>query len=502
MKSGSTGKKGKYEIVGVVLWLVFWLAACVPTSEPIAIGPTRPSATAVSPTTTPVISPTITNPITTTALLARWDTGTSRYEIRPVDATTGQDVPGYTPLPLAGERTYTPQSILSANGRTLAAIETNGETCEASGGGSACRARATGLRLVDVAIWQGVTANLSGEGWVGPMAFSPDGSRLALAYHHENSSLILLFHAASGIQLGRHFFPYSFRPTLMAFTDDGSLVLAGAADGEKRGITPPGPFTVLLLDGVTLAEQWALALPEVVSGSWCTAVCDGPHDQQRTESWQPGVVAAPGGRALYIVHANEDKLTTVDLPGRTAHTTAIQPAQTWLERLLALTAETAVAKSMGDGAYKQVALSADGRRLYILGERWQVVTDAQGQPVQQQESLGVQVVDVSDGRLLQTKETPANRLRLTPDGAYLLLDGWDDNGRWFEVWNATTLVMVTRLEGLEITAVPLLNSEGGYALLAGNNVGHQIYLRLMVAPYFKCAPVWTADDPIIWLAGW
>lgn len=501
MKSGSTGKKGKYEIVGVVLWLVFWLAACVPTSEPIAIGPTRLAATAVSPTSTSAIVPTITTPITTTALLARWDTGTSRYEIRPVDATTGQDVPGYTPLPLAGERTYTPQSILSANGRTLAAIETNGETCEASGGGSACRARATGLRLVDVAIWQGVTANLSGEGWVGPMAFSPDGSRLALAYHHENSSLILLFHAASGIQLGRYFFPHPFQPTLMAFTDDGSLVLAGAADGEKRGITPPGPFTVLLLDGVTLAEQWTLDLPEVVSGSWCTAVCDGPHEQQQTESWQPGVVAAPDGRALYIVHADEDKLTTVDLHGRTAHTTAIQSPQSWLERLLALTADTAQAKTLMNGGIKSAALSPDGQRLFVLANSWQIVPDAAGVLHQERQSGGLQVVNVADGRLLQTKETPANRLRLTPDGAYLLLDGWDDNGRWFEVWNATTLVMVTRLEGLEITAVPLLNGEGGYALLAGNNVGHQIYLRLMVAPYFKCAPVWSADGPITWMAG-
>ncbi|HUM70129.1 MAG TPA: hypothetical protein PLK31_14940, partial [Chloroflexota bacterium] len=130
-----------------------------------------------------------------------------------------------------------------------------------------------------------------------------------------------------------------------------------------------------------------------------------------------------------------------------------------------------------------------------------VAADAQGQPVQQQELLGVQVIDVTNGRLLQTKESPASRLRLTPDGAYLLLDGWEDNGRWFEVWDARTLVLVTRLEQLEITTVPLLNSAGGYALLAGNAVGHQIYLRLMVAPYFKCAPVWTADGPIVWIAG-
>lgn len=496
MKLLSIVNNSRNVMAGLVLWLVFWLAACVPTSAPIAIEPTRLSVTAGA-TTTPILSPTATTPITTTALLARWNTADGRYDMRPVDATTGQDVPGYSILPLTGDNTYALQTALSADGRTLAAIESNGEICEASGGGSACRARAAGLQLVDVVAWQGVTAVLPGTGWVGPMQFNPHGSLLALAHHEGSGSQLLLFDTASGAQLGQQ--PIPFRPTLMAFTDDGSLVLAGAAEGELRGVTPPGPFTVLLLDGDTLAEQWRLALPDMVNGSWCTAVCDGPHEQQQTESWQPGVVAAPDGRALYIVHANEDKLTTVDLYGRTAHTIPIQPEQSWLERLLALTAETAAAKSLMSGDHKTAAVSPDGQRLYVMSNFWYVEADAHGQMVQRREAGGVQVVEVADGRLLQTKEVDADRLRLTPDGNYLLLDGWDEDKRWFEVWDANTLVMITRLEELEITAVPLLN--GGYALLAGNTDGFQIYLRLMVAPYFKCAPVWAADGPIVWMAG-
>ncbi len=498
MKLLSIWNKGKTIIIGLGVLGLLWLAACVPTSEPIAIGGTRAPATAVPvPTATPL--PTVTNPITTTALLAQWNMAVNQYEIRPVDATTGRDVPGYTPLPLAGDRTYTPQSVLSADGRTLAAIETNGQVCEASSGGSACRARAAGLQLVDVERWQGVTAVLPGTGWVEPMVFNADGRQLALAYHDETSSQLLLFDTASGTQLGQQSVP--FRPTLMAFTDDGSLALAGAADGEVRGVTPPGPFTVLLLDGAVLTEQWSLALPDVVSGNWCTAVCDGPHEEQQTEMWQPGVVAAPDGRALYIVHAHEDKLTTVDLHGRTAHTVNIQPAQSWRERLLALTADTAEAKTLMNGGIKSAVLSPDGQRLFVLANLWQIVPDAAGVLHQERQFGGLQVVSVADGRLLETREVYAERLRLTPDGLYLLLDGWDEESRWFEVWNADTLEMVTRLEELEITAVPLLNSNEGYALLAGNTDGYQIYLRLMVAPYFKCAPVWTADGPIVWMAG-
>ncbi|HUM71112.1 MAG TPA: hypothetical protein PLK31_19955, partial [Chloroflexota bacterium] len=65
MKLLSIWNKGKTIIIGLGALGLVWLAACVPTSEPIAIGPTRLAATAVQTTATPVIVPTITNPITT-----------------------------------------------------------------------------------------------------------------------------------------------------------------------------------------------------------------------------------------------------------------------------------------------------------------------------------------------------------------------------------------------------------------------------------------------------
>jgi DNA-binding beta-propeller fold protein YncE len=478
---------------GLVLLVLWLLMGCVPTSKVITIADTRIPATA-----TATAPPTPTEAKTAApALLVRWNSGDGRYELQPVDATTGQAIPGYIPLPLGGDRQYALQTALSADGRHLAAIESNGQACESNAGGTACRARADSLHLVDVAGWERVTAALPGDGWVSPLLFSPDGTRLALAYHNEAASLLMLFDAVTGIQQGQQSIP--FRPTLMTFTDDGSLVVAGAAEGEKRGVTEPGPFTVQLLDGATLAEQWTQTLPEIMSGSWCTAECDGSPEQWRTESWQPAVVASPDGRYLYIVHANEDKLTTVDLDGRAVSTVPIQAAQSWLERLFALTAGTAAAKMLGDGASKSAVLSPDGQRLYVVGNSWYIDADDEGQPVQQGEFLGLQAVNTADGQLLQTKETTAEKLRITPDGAYLLLDGWDENGRWLEVWNAVTLENITRLEDREVTAVPLL--DGGYALLASTTGGQQLYLSLMSPPRFKCAPVWIADGPIIWIAG-
>ncbi|NJN54388.1 MAG: hypothetical protein HC804_06315 [Anaerolineae bacterium] len=478
-------------VAGVCLMAMWLLMGCVPTSEPVTVAETRLPVTAVAPTTAQ--SP---------ALLAQWNESSDTYDIRLVDATTGVQLPGYDALPLAGNELYMLQTAWAADGRTLAAVAAaDGPACESESGGTACRARAAALHLVDTKSWQSVIADLPDDGWVSTLLFNATGTQLAVAHHTENESQLLLFDAVTGGQLAQQ--PIPFRPTLIAFADDGSLVLAGADEGENRGVTKPGPFTVQVRDGITLAEQWSQTLPEIVHGNWCTANCEGEHTQRQTQSWQPGVVAAPDGRFLYIVHADDDMLTTVDLHGRTVQTRHIQAAQSWLERLLARTAQTAVAKSLGDGAYKTAVLAPDGSRLYAVGFSWHIESVDGAEPEHQTEYLGLQVVDPVDGRLLASKETSAERLRLTPDGAYLLLDGWETDGRadglWFEVWDAVSLELITRLEDRQVTAVPLL--DGGYVLLASTADGQQLYLSLMSPPRFKCAPIWTADSSAFWIAG-
>ncbi len=492
MKLRFVCKKMENWLTGFVLLVLLVMVACVPTAEPITVAGTRVVATAV-PTEVPPTAVARLAP----ALLAQWHAGERQYKIRPVDATTGRDTPGYAPLSVGGTQMYELQTALSADGRMLAAIESNGQACESQAGGSACRARADALHLVDVEAWQSVVVALPGEGWAWPLLFSPDHTRLALAVHNQESSQVLLFDTTTGVQLGQQ--SISFRPTMMIFTAGGSLALAGAPEGENRGVTAPGPFAVQRLDGASLAVQWDQTLPEIVSGSWCTAACDGEHSGRRTTAWQPGVAASPDGRFLYIVHADADQLTTIDQDDGSVHSVPIQAGQSWLERLLTLTASPVAAKSLGDGAHKSVVVSADGRYLYVVGERWAVEETAEGEPMYHQDSLGLQVVDTTDGRLLETKETLAALIRLTPDGAYLVLDGWTEEGRWMEVWKTAGLEMVTRLEDRQVTTVPLL--DGSYALLASSANGHQLFLSLMPPPFFKCAPTWMADGPIVWVAG-
>src|SRR5205814_2545129 len=140
-----------------------------------------------------------------------------------------------------GEDTmFMPPYAFSADGTKLAAVAARGNSCESVGGGTACRARADVLHLIDLRAWREVTAPLPGRGWVWPLAFSPDAARLALAYHEQASSALLLFDVGTGQLLTQR--ALDFQPSLVEYTGDGAvLVVYGAPLGAVPGVSKPGP---------------------------------------------------------------------------------------------------------------------------------------------------------------------------------------------------------------------------------------------------------------------
>ena len=459
-------------------------ALTTPIDEPVAVSMNEP---ATQPTAVPLADNAV--------LLLQWNREQRQYELRLVNPATGESVGSDAPLSLGGNPMYTLSHTLSTDGRWLAVIESNGQSCESISIGSACRARADALHLVDAELWQVATVALPGTGWAEPLVFSPDNARLALAYHDSETSTLLLFDTTSGKEVAQR--SLDFRPALLTFASNSSLALVGAPEGKKRGISEPGPLRLLLLDGKSLADLWQQPLPEIVSGNWCTEGCGESHEAWRMVAWTPAMSLSPDGRFLHIMHADDNRLTTVDLDSRSVNTASIERAQSWLERLLALTAGTAEAKSLLDGAYKSATLSPDGARLYVVGNAWQIVEDDDGRPMQQLERQGLQVVDPASGYLLETRHTEADRVRMSRDGAYLLLDGWDQNGRWTEIIDAGSLKAVTRLNEWEVTAAP--QSDGGMVLLASRFREQQIEFAIVRPPAFAIEPAWSADPPASWL---
>ena len=67
----------------------------------------------------------------------------------------------------------------------------------------------------------------------------------------------------------------------------------------------------------------------MVSGTWCIENCKESYEYKVFVRWGPAVVLAKDRRLLYIVHADDERITTVDLDTRTVRDTEVRLARSW-----------------------------------------------------------------------------------------------------------------------------------------------------------------------------
>ncbi len=410
-------------------------------------------------------------------------------EIHLVDPATGQDVPGYAPINGLS-------AIVSADSRRLIAIESRGQLCESMSGGTACYASADVLHLLDLQTWREVTTTTTAKGLVSPYVFSPDSTRLALSYQERRSSTLMVLEASTGRLVAQR--ALSLRPSRLSYSQDGAmLVVYGQPLSSDPGMTQADAPRVLLADAATLDVKWEQPLANVVSGSWCLEHCQASHEQQLFASWTPAVVASRDGRRLHIVHADAERLTTVDFDARSVRTVEIRAAQSWFERLLDPTARVAEAKGGENGAHKTAVLSLDGTRLYLLGQTYQATRTAQGNWDTQYETMGLHVVEVASGRRLARYETEAKGIKITPDEVHLLLDDWDGRQWWTEVLDAGSLQRVAHLDKWEVVVARRMN---GQPILLARDPYHQpMPLAVLDPRTFEVIHSWSVDANAWWV---
>ena len=386
------------------------------------------------------------------------------------------------------------------------------ETCEPYAGGTRCRPEGDTLHLVDMPTWRDVTGTLPLQGYVWPLAFSISGARVALVSSGATTSTLVIVDAANGQTLAQR--TLEFPPSQLQFAANGSmLALYGQPEGAPPGEGRPGTPRALLLDAGTLATLWEARLPDIIAGFWCQANCNGPHGEQIYASWTPAVVPAAGGNALYIVHADGDRLTTVDFDARTVRTTAIDGAQSraagqehpvvragrsLLEWLLSLGAGVAEAKGPMVGATKAGVLSPDGKRLYVVGQTLDDRAEAGAEREPVQTPLGLLVVDTATGRRLAWRETQATQIGISHDGATLFMVGWGQDAPWTEAVDAQSLARLALLNGWEARTVPAL--DGREIVVAARPHVGQSRLALLEPGTFKIAAEWqpVVDDMWVW----
>jgi hypothetical protein len=348
-----------------------------------------------------------TSPLATSALLQFCNSAVC--ELRPVDTTTGLMTNGFEPIDLGGYAAYAPSNDLT---QLAVIVYRNNATL-----------RDGSLKFIELATWEVITTTLTFDEAFNAPLFSPDDTRLVVITQepaHWSRNVVHLMDVASGELLAEQ--TLDFYPTDFQFTPDGASLMLFGTGGE--GAMQEIPTTeVALLDAANLERIWQTRVEGLLNGTYMKEGSNDPHDGI---SWQPGAVFARDQPMLYVVHADQDQLTTIDFGAQSISTRAMTKPLSWIERWLMLTARTAYAK-VANGVMKQADLSADGTQIYAVGTRYSA---EEGEFTQT--STGLQVIDLATGRELAHIDTKAQSISVEPESGRLFLHSWiQEEGKYF-----------------------------------------------------------------------
>ena len=270
------------------------------------------------------------------------------------------------------------------------------------------------LSLLDLESWEPTRVlRLAGK----PLGsyWSPDGSRL---YVHTDENCVLLceswiatYDVASGGVLSRAELPRGYRPSHVA-PDGRTLYLWGNGSVIDLGDSPWTTARVLAFDLETGKVREELEVPEVM---WRT-------------DYTPGIAVSPDGRRAYLVHAESDRITVVDLQEmRIERSQEIGRRVSLIERFLSSLAGTAHADGGGNFQERWAAISPDGRHLYVGGQDTRMDEDwlpgTPPAPFVQTTSLGLRVIDTGSLEIVAEIDHGGDNvywnLAVHPSGHYL-----------------------------------------------------------------------------------
>jgi hypothetical protein len=152
-----------------------------------------------------------------------------------------------------------------------------------------------------------------------------------------------------------------------------------------------------------------------------------------------------------------------------------------------------------EGAMKLAALSADGSVLYTAGHVMHAEPDEQYGWRIEQEAFPVQAIELETGKLLASFEPDwqfTRSVRLSPDGAYLVLDGLAGQQTRSAVLDAETLNPIAEVNSWEVHAV--MGPDGVLSWL-GSRMGTSLTTFAVLDPEtFKHTRTWKEYG--YWLA--
>jgi len=370
-----------------------------------------------------------------------------------ISSVTGKVFDTFTPIPLGENYNY----AFAPDGHTLALVS---------------NAR---LYLIDLPSWKISTFVVGLYGW---LVYSPDGTLLALASGGSDGNLRVV-DARSGEVKASAQAGFSIRN--VKFTNDGKAImvygphLASTGIAANAGVSVGAPKAALFAVS-DLSVLWSVELNGIRDGVFPkkadTANTQDIYQPGAAWRYEPGIAFDPSTDVLYLVHGDEDKLTTIDFTKRKVSTVKVHVKTSWLDQFIALTAGVAHAKGM-DGTTKQAVISQDGNYLYVVGTTEAYSKNSSGNWDVTQTFVGLQVIATEDGSLVDQKDTEASSVALSSDGKYLFLTGWDNDNTgtsWTEVYDIASNKIVKHIDSVYLT--PTRRVDGTPILVSNEYIGN------------------------------
>lgn len=368
------------------------------------------------------------------ALLVADNGSSNRLQARWVDTRTLNDTnPGQV---IDFGHHYT--SAFSPDRRFLAAI---GWPSDENSGGR--------LRLLDLKTGIEKTADIIINNYVNQLLFSPDGQSLFWTEPQKNDpshdvprDFAVYRYSLDRKKLAKSaILPSTFIPREIKLLDSGSRLAVYAVPYDAENLTEGRPrlFIINLESGRMVSN---ILLKDVTEGQIAqqSRQMGGPRSMILT----PALAWNESQNFLYVVHADADRLTKVDLTsGKILKQAKWAKRLSFRQRLLNLLERSAEAKGMAETIERQAVISRDGKKLYITGQR--IADESTQESGLRMVSLGLTVVDLERFLEMAHKPLPVSRISSTPNGNLLLLTGSRENEGRLE----TSGLYVFEAEGLK-----------------------------------------------------
>jgi len=221
---------------------------------------------------------------------------------------------------------------------------------------------------------------------------------------------------------------------IIELAPDGSRVhVLGHQSTQCCGIEVQGDPFVATFDLATGTEISRISLPDVLIGQRHETVFESEDEYNILR--RPAMVLSADGAHVYIVHADEDRISVVDWAAGSVRTEEIKRPASAFARFGAWLSSHLVTRAEAKGGlsrFKEARPSPDGTQLYVTGiseiacEGMLYTACVAGRP------LGLQVIDIESMQL--TAEFPdISRIAVSPDGSRLI--GIGDESDFREIVN-------------------------------------------------------------------